>query len=150
LIVTARIVAFRLVPVAGLLACALALAGCGASAPPAAPSTAAAPTPAGTPVTTGGAPPIAADGTDYAACRDGSCSVEVRAGTTITFDPSLRVSSFRVVSIEGDRISLASEYPSGGSGRTSTGSGGSGQVNGVGYRVLDVSGGTAVLEFEPA
>jgi hypothetical protein len=150
LIVTARIVAFRLVPVAGLLACVLALAGCGSSAQPATPSTAAAPTPAGVPVTTGGAPPTATDGTDYAACRDGSCSVEVRAGTTITFDPSLRVSSFRVVSIEGDRISLASEYPSGGSGRTSTGSGGSGQVNGVGYRVLDVSGGTAVLEFEPA
>lgn len=118
--------------------------------PPATPSTAAAPTPAGSPVTTGGAPLTAADGTDYAACRDGSCTVEVQAGTTITFDDSLRVSSFRVVSIEGERIRLASEYPSGGSGSTSTGAGGSGQVNGVAYRVLDVGDGTAVLEFEPA
>jgi hypothetical protein len=149
--VTARIVASRLVAAqAVLLAVGLTLAGCGSPATPAAPSTAAAPTPAGAPVTTGGAPPTATDGTDVASCRDGSCTVEVRAGTTIAFDESLRVSSFRVVSIQGDRISMASEYPSGGSGSTTTGTGGSGQVNGVGYRVLDVRDGTAVLKFEPA
>ena len=146
---TARTVAFRLVPSACLLAGGLALACCGAPASPAAPSTAAGPTPVGAPVTTGGAPPTAVDGTDYAACRDGSCTVEVRTGTAIAFDRSLRVRSFRVVSIEGDRISMASEYPSGGSGSTTTGTGGSGQVNGVGYRVLDVRDGTAVLRFEP-
>ncbi len=147
---TARIAAFRLVAPAFLLAGGLALAGCGSTAPPAEPATAPAPTPDGAPVTTGGAPPTAADGTDYAACRDGSCTVEVRRGTTITFDESLRVTSFRVVSIQGDRISLASEYPSGGSGSSTTGTGGSGQVNDVGYRVLDVRDGTAVLKFEPA
>lgn len=148
---TARIAAFRLVAAqAVLLAVGLTLAGCGSPAQPAAPSTAAAPTPAGAPVTTGGAPPTATDGTDVAACHDGSCTVEVRAGTTIAFDESLRVSTFRVVSIQGDRISMASEHPSGGSGSSTTGTGGSGQVNGVGYRVLDVRDGTAVLKFEPA
>jgi hypothetical protein len=152
-VVTARIVAFR--PVAAsavLLAVGLVLGGCGSTpaAVPSTPSTAVAPTPAGAPVTTGGAPPTATDGTDYAACRDGTCTVEVRPGTTIAFDESLGVGSFRVVSIQGDRISMATQNPNGGSGSTTTGTGGSGQINGLAYRVLDVRDGTAVMRFEPA
>ncbi|TCK24790.1 hypothetical protein [Pseudonocardia endophytica] len=150
---TARIVAFR--PLAALtvpLAACLVLAGCGSApaAAPSSPSTAVAPQPAGAPVTTGGAPPTAADGTDYAACRDGSCTVEARPGTTIAFDESLRVSSFRIVAIDGDRISMATRNPNGGSGSTTTGSGGSGQINGLAYRVLDVRDGAAILQFQPA
>lgn len=143
----------RVVPVIGALAAGLVLTGCGPAGPPSTtPSTAVAPTPAAAPLTTAAAtadPATAIDGTDYAACRDGRCTVEVRAGTSITFDPSLRISSLRVESIDGDQLSLASTLPSGGSGNTSTGPGGSGQINGLAYRVLDVRDGTAVLEFTP-
>ncbi|WP_035735900.1 hypothetical protein [Glycomyces arizonensis] len=162
----ARAVSFLALPAAAMLA----LAGCGAGEEGSltdAPSTEAAATGTATPsqsapeettaapspdettpagaVPTDGTPEDAADGTDYGACYDGSCEVVVTEGVAIAFDPEFRVDVLTVTGIDGDLVSLASDFVA-----TSTSPGGCGSINGLGLTIGSVSGGEAIVTFYPA
>lgn len=101
-------------------------------------------TPAGA-VPTDGTPEDAADGTDYDACYDGSCEVAVTEGVTIAFAPEFRVDVLTVTGIDGDIVSLASDFAA-----TSTSPGGCGSINGLGLTVGSVGGDEAIVAFYPA
>lgn len=101
-------------------------------------------TPAGA-VPTDGTPEDAADGTDYDACYDGSCEVAVTEGVAIAFAPEFRVDVLTVTGIDGDMVSLASDFVA-----TSTSPGGCGSINGLGLTIGSVSGGEAIVTFYPA
>jgi hypothetical protein len=75
-----------------LAAVLLGLAACGAPEPPAA----AAPPPP--------APPPAADGTDLAACRDGTCEVRVESAATIPLDERYGMSGIAVTSVANGAV----------------------------------------------
>jgi hypothetical protein len=98
-------------------AASLVLTGCaGAETPPVAvaapPATAAPPSaePAPSPPP---APPTAANGTDVAACADGTCEVLVTPPVTFPTDPRFGVSAIAADSVRGDEIFLGIAFPGG-------------------------------------
>lgn len=90
----------------------------------------------------------AADGTDVDACFDGRCEIAVSKPMSIKVDSRFGVSDLRVTKVTDDTVVLQSS----GAGTflsSSTGEGGTGGLNGLGFRVKSLEGGTAVLEFFP-
>ena len=92
-------------------------------------------------------PEDADDGTDLAACAGGDCEVAITGQATVA------VGSFTIdVTVAGGQVITMEEFPSGGSGTTAMGLGGSssfGQAGGetVTMTVNGLHGDTAVLEF---
>ncbi|UUU35926.1 hypothetical protein JIX56_42240 [Streptomyces sp. CA-210063] len=90
----------------------------------------------------------AADGTDVDACFDGRCEIAVSKPLSIKVDSRFGVSDLRVTKVTADTVVLQSS----GAGTflsSSIGEGGTGGLNGLGFRVTSLEGGTAVLEFFP-
>jgi hypothetical protein len=106
------------------------------SEPPSSPSS---------PATSGAA---AADGTDAGACFDGRCDIAVSKPMTIKVDSRFGVSELRITKITDASVVLQSSGP-GTFLSASVGEGGTGGLNGLGFRVRSLDGGTAVLEFFP-
>jgi hypothetical protein len=108
------------------------------------------PSPSPTPTDADGSCP--ADATDTAtgadACFDGRCEIAVSRPMTIKIDSRLGVSDLRITKITDDIVVLQSS----GAGTflsSSVGEGSTGGLNGLGFRVKSLDGGTAVLEFFP-
>ena len=92
--------------------------------------------------------PEAADGTDVGACFDGRCEIAVSKPLSIKVDSRFGVGDLRVTKVTDDTVVLQSS----GAGTflsSSVGEGGTGGLNGLGFRVKSLEGGTAVLEFFP-
>ncbi|MER6155242.1 hypothetical protein ABT147_06810 [Streptomyces sp. NPDC001868] len=90
----------------------------------------------------------AADGTDVGACFDGRCEIAVSKPLSIKVDSRFGVGDLRVTKVTDDTVVLRSS----GAGTflsSSIGEGGTGGLNGLGFRVKSLEGGTAVLEFFP-
>lgn len=110
--------------VAGALLAALAATGCdtvsgtAVPAPGTATATPATTTPAtATPITTTPPPPTAADGTDYAACADGTCEVALAGPVDIAVGGSAGPGTLRVLAVREDGIEFEVDLPrSGGRG----------------------------------
>lgn len=95
---------------------------------------------------TGGSGP--ADGTDLGACFDGRCEIAVSEPMSIDVDRRFGVGDLRVTKVTDDTVVLRSS----GAGTllsSSIGEGATGGLNGLGFRVRSLEGGTAVLEFFP-
>jgi hypothetical protein len=146
---------------------ALALAGCGGDEPaetatsespePVETSESPSPTPEPSPTEdakpTDDTPSEASDGTDYDACFDGTCEVELSPGTTIEVDEQFDIGSLHIVQFMegGDGVIMALQ-----SGMTTTfytGSSiavsGGDATEGLGLTLMSVSGDTAIIAFYP-
>ncbi|MGP4052457.1 hypothetical protein [Streptomyces sp. 2A115] len=88
------------------------------------------------------------DGTDVGACFDGRCAIAVSKHTAIKGDSRFGVSDVRVTKITADSVVLQASG-AGASLSASVGEGGTGGLNGLGFRVKSLDSGTAVLEFHP-
>ncbi|MEE1837760.1 hypothetical protein [Streptomyces sp. SP17KL33] len=87
-------------------------------------------------------------GTGTEACFDGRCELTVSEPLSIEVDSRFGVGDLRVTKITDDTVVLRSS----GAGThlsSSVGEGGTGGLNGLGFRVKSLEGGTAVLEFFP-
>ena len=87
-------------------------------------------------------------GTGTKACFDGRCELTVSEPLSIEVDSRFGVGDLRVTKITDDTVVLRSS----GAGThlsSSVGEGGTGGLNGLGFRVKSLDGGTAVLEFFP-
>ncbi|QFQ95487.1 hypothetical protein F9278_04005 [Streptomyces phaeolivaceus] len=85
---------------------------------------------------------------DTAACFDGRCRLTVSKPLSIDVDSRFGVGELRVTKVTDDTVVLQSS----GAGTflsSSLGEGGTGGLNGLGFRVESLEGGTAVLEFFP-
>ncbi|MFF6783177.1 hypothetical protein [Streptomyces sp. NPDC012510] len=88
------------------------------------------------------------DSTDVDACYDGRCELAVPEPVSIEVDDRFGVGDLRVTKVTDDTVVLRSS----GAGTflsTTLGEGGTGGLNGLGFRVKSLEGGTAVLEFFP-
>ncbi|MBZ3901839.1 hypothetical protein [Streptomyces griseiscabiei] len=86
--------------------------------------------------------------TDTKACFDGRCTISVSKPRSIEVDGKFGVGELRVTKVTDDTVVLQSS----GAGTflsSSIGEGGTGGLNGLGFRVKSLEGGTAVLEFFP-
>ncbi|MEI5520280.1 hypothetical protein WB401_17595 [Streptomyces brasiliscabiei] len=86
--------------------------------------------------------------TDTKACFDGRCTISVSKPLSIEVDSKFGVGELRVTEVTDDTVVLQSS----GAGTflsSSIGEGGTGGLNGLGFRVKSLEGGTAVLEFFP-
>lgn len=87
-------------------------------------------------------------GTGTEACFDGRCELTVSGPLSIEVDSRFGVGDLRVTEVTDDSVVLQSS----GAGThlsSSIGEGGTGGLNGLGFRVKSLKGGTAVLEFFP-
>ncbi|WP_060885707.1 hypothetical protein [Streptomyces caniscabiei] len=87
-------------------------------------------------------------GTGTEACFDGRCELTVSGPLSIEVDSRFGVGDLRVAEVTDDTVVLQSS----GAGThlsSSIGEGGTGGLNGLGFRVKSLKGGTAVLEFFP-
>ncbi|MFF9038789.1 hypothetical protein ACF090_25340 [Streptomyces sp. NPDC014892] len=87
-------------------------------------------------------------GTGTEACFDGRCELTVSEPLSIEVDSRFGVGDLRVTKITDDTVVLRSS----GAGThlsSSVGEGGTGGLNGLGFRVKSLEGGAAVLEFFP-
>lgn len=91
----------------------------------------------------------AADGTDVGACFDGRCEIAVSAPTDIAVDSRFGVSGLSVADVTSDAVIVEATGSGGSFMQTEVGPGGTGGVNGLGFRVTSLVGGTAVLQFFP-
>ncbi|MGW3952247.1 hypothetical protein ACWEKM_15270 [Streptomyces sp. NPDC004752] len=91
----------------------------------------------------------AANGTDVGACFDGRCRILVtKQPTRVPVDDRFGVGSLEVTSITARSVVVQAS----GDGMflsTSVGEGGTGSLNGLGFRVADLRDGQAVLDFFP-
>lgn len=140
-----------------VLAGSALLTGCAGPAPsapeavappgPSAPATTtAAPAPTTTAPPTTSSPPTAADGTNYDACRDNTCTVAVRSGVLVPTRPPLDITE---VDGRNEQIAVATDDGAllrigGSGGRGSTGDGG------VAFEILGYTANTAILRIGPA
>lgn len=87
-------------------------------------------------------------GTGTEACFDGRCELTVSEPLSVEVDSRFGVGDLRVTKVTEDTVVLRS---SGAGTRlsSSVGEGGTGGLNGLGFRVKSLEGGTAVLEFFP-
>lgn len=131
-----------------LVAAVAALAACSTPvASSAAPNTSTtAPSAAASPTTQVGSVG-AGDGTDLAACADGTCEVEVRPGDTMTFDGSVRVDRLVVTGVEDGQVTVSASTGPGSRSTQSSSVGSENTLNGLSYRILSVRGDTAVLDL---
>lgn len=90
-------------------------------------------------------PTAAADGSDVAACFDGTCEVEVTESTTIAFDEQFGISELVVESITADSVTITDPF-----GWMQTGVGGTGTINGISFEILAIDGQSAIFRFFPA
>ncbi|MGW0707497.1 hypothetical protein ACWD4G_16300 [Streptomyces sp. NPDC002643] len=98
--------------------------------------------------TGGGESDSDASASDVEACFDGRCDLTVSEPMTVRMDGRLGVSDLRITKITEDTVVLQSS----GAGTflsSSVGEGSTGGLNGLGFRVKSLRGGTAVLEFFP-
>ncbi|MFM9578693.1 hypothetical protein [Streptomyces caniscabiei] len=89
-----------------------------------------------------------ATGTGTEACFDGRCELTVSGPLSIEVDSRFGVGDLRVAEVTDDTVVLQSS----GAGThlsSSIGEGGTGGLNGLGFRVKSLKAGTAVLEFFP-
>ncbi len=156
-----------LVPLAALVLAAGCSSGEGKTADPQAPAP---PASSSAPSTSAASPseeaPKAADGTDLAACSDGTCEVSAPAGAKMTFPAKTRVEYFTVQSIDADTVVLAGRGIGSRQGGSCTGkkceSSGSGKdykvtlgpsstatFNDLSITLRAITGGAAVLKIEP-
>jgi hypothetical protein len=127
-----------------LTACSAApVAGSPTTGPPAAVVTTAPPGTAAPAPTT---PPTAADGTDLAPCKDGSCDVLVTGPTTIPAPRRTGFLSLKVVRA-GSGLGLAWTTPGGGGSATGSASGHI--AEGTDFEFTDLGDGTAILRVHP-
>ncbi|WP_217177560.1 hypothetical protein [Streptomyces sp. AC495_CC817] len=85
---------------------------------------------------------------DADACFDGRCVLTVSGPRSVEVDSRFGVGDLRVTKVTDDTVVLRSS----GAGTvlsSSLGAGGTGGLNGLGFRVKSLQGGTAVLEFFP-
>ncbi len=117
--------------------------------------------------------PVAADGTDLAACADGSCEVRVDRPVRIPLGRQFMVADLHVVSIgktaatlkavatpggssfscAGDRCSVSVKYPTSdqpGMATATVSVGGHFIANGIGVTVVAVAKGFTILRLAPA
>lgn len=155
---------------AAALLIGLAVAGCASPVPgDAAPARDGAPTPAGA-ASSSAAAPAAADGSDVSACRDGDCEIVVTAAAEIPLDPMFGVNRLAITAVSGTTVDAVAETGSGvssrvtGGGRVVSRSRGGGStveisrlrpdstatINRISFRVVSVSGASAVLDVSPA
>jgi hypothetical protein len=136
------------------------LTACGSSpqlqaTPPAPPPPPTTTTTSTTPTTTTPALPKATDGTDIAACLDGTCEVEVRAPLDIPFNPKTGIKKLTVteVSAEGATVEGVTTTGTNYTIRVFTDPGGlaKGTINNkFTVAALAVDKGVAVLRISPA
>ncbi|MDX3637880.1 hypothetical protein [Streptomyces sp. MB09-02B] len=92
--------------------------------------------------------PATGTGTGTGPCFDGRCELTVSEPLSIEVDSRFGVGDLRVTKITDDAVVLRSS----GAGThlsSSIGEGGTGGLNGLGFRVKSLEGGTAVLQFFP-
>jgi hypothetical protein len=138
-----------------LTAATLALAGCGAERPAssrsARPSPSASPSPSPSPSVTGPTLPPAADGSNIAACYDGTCEVRVRAPLDIPVSPDTGIASLKVTSVTAQGVTVTGVLTDGTNLEITVyaegGGLGTGQVNNVQVTAVAVAGGEAVLHL---
>lgn len=125
------------------------LTGCSVSGSPS-PSPAAS-TPATTTTTSSTAPPpTAADGTNVAACFDGTCEIAISGPLAIPLDRRFRIARLTVDAINPDGLAITFVSTSGGGGSIQTGVGADSGINGITIKVVAINGGTAVLRCSPS
>ncbi|MER6525791.1 hypothetical protein [Streptomyces sp. NPDC001508] len=91
----------------------------------------------------------AADGTDVSDCFDGRCRIVVtKQPTRIPVDDRFGVGSLEVTSVTARSVVLRA-FGDGTFLSTSVGEGGTGGLNGLGFRVVELREGRAVLDFFP-
>lgn len=99
--------------------------------------------------TTAASAPDGTDGTDVAGCFDGRCRIVVtRQPTRVPVDDRFGVGSLEVTSVTARSVVVRAS----GDGTflsTSVGEGGTGSLNGLGFRVTELRDGRAVLDFFP-
>ncbi|GHA90880.1 hypothetical protein GCM10010512_23110 [Streptomyces thermoviolaceus subsp. thermoviolaceus] len=122
------------------LGAASVVAGCDGDGPPdAAPATAAA---------SHGRSDAVPGGAGLDDCRDGRCEIVVTAPTRIPLDDRLGVDTLRISRTSADTLLLQASGP-GTQLATSVGEGGTGVLNGLGFRVKDLDGTRAVVVLFP-
>lgn len=89
-----------------------------------------------------------ADGRSVGACFDGRCEILVTKPTRIPVDSRFGVGALHITSISARSVVVRASG-SGISLATSVGEGGTGTLNGLSFRVKEVSGTQAVLDFFP-
>jgi hypothetical protein len=134
-----------------LTAATLALAGCGAERPASSRSARPSPSASPSPSVTGPTLPPAADGSNIAACYDGTCEVRVRAPLDIPVSPDTGIASLKVTSVTAQGVTVTGVLTDGTNLEITVyaegGGLGTGQVNNVQVTAVAVAGGEAVLHL---
>ncbi|MFI6343959.1 hypothetical protein [Streptomyces sp. NPDC050560] len=147
----------------------LALAGCGSddaddgSAAGHGPTPEASTTPSATPATSAPATPAqppshtpgkrkqdgAADGTNYSACSDGICEIEVSEPVKFDVDEKFGITELTITPDSGDDSVSVQGRGRGILLQNTLGRGGTGNLNSLRFTVESLHDGTAVLSFSP-
>ncbi|WP_263172528.1 hypothetical protein [Streptomyces sp. SCSIO ZS0520] len=91
----------------------------------------------------------AADGTDVGACYDGRCEIAVSEPTEIALDGRFEIADFSIARVTSSSVIVEGTGRGGTFMQTQVGAGGTGGLNGLGFRVKSLAKGTAVLAFFP-
>ncbi|MEJ3657997.1 hypothetical protein WEH80_34035 [Actinomycetes bacterium KLBMP 9759] len=147
---TAALLPSLVIGTLALTACSAAPAGPRPETTSAAKATSTAPptTAPTTPPTTARPKPTGADGTNLAACQDGSCDVLVTGPATIPVPPRTGFLSLQVVRV-GTTLGIRWTSPGGGGG-SMAGSGRGHLAEGTDFEFSDLGDGTAVLRIHPS
>jgi hypothetical protein len=94
------------------------------------------------------APENAADGTDYAACADGTCEVFVTGSVVIPLDPAFGFTLFQVNRLPGNTNVFGAD-PVNGNLHADLGGTGELNANGITMKVTSSDDAGAILAFSP-
>jgi hypothetical protein len=136
------------------IAVVVGLAGCGTSSDArwigtAGPSSSASSAAGGSAASSAAGGLVAENGSDVAACFDGTCEIAVTGVVEVPLDPRFGLPALRVTFTVPERVELVSEDPQGYLRSTVTGSAGVVQMNGIRVLVRTVRDQGAVLRFSP-
>lgn len=93
------------------------------------------------------APQQATNGTDVDACREGTCEITVKAGTSIALDDRLGVKSMTIDAITGNTITIDTTYFDGGLGSITFSVGSNAVQNKISFVLVAIHGSQAVLRL---
>jgi hypothetical protein len=80
--------------------------------------------------------------------RDGKCAIAVSRPVSFSVEPRLGVTKVSIAAIDPDMVTVRAKGP-GISLQVVVRVGSAGRLNGIGVRVVAITGGTAVLRFSP-
>ncbi|MFJ6569829.1 hypothetical protein ACIQNU_20635 [Streptomyces sp. NPDC091292] len=83
-------------------------------------------------------------------CYDGRCRITVESGTRIAIDRSFGLGGLKIVDVGPGGLALEATGTEGVYLGTAVSEGGTGSLNKLGFEVVSISGGKAVLDIHPA